>query len=382
MSPERSGTSRQAKRLFAELFGKRSSFTVSAPGRVNLIGDHTDYNGGFALPMTINRGISIAGEFSSSGDTRIFSETIGEEAILNTKEPSTSPPGWQRYAAGVLHLAEEALGAHPAFDAVVTSSIPKGAGLSSSAALAVALVGVAENLTGQALDPIAKARLCQRAEHEYAGVPCGIMDQLAIIHGSRDHAILLDCRNCQTALVPIPADEVGLLVIDSSVERALSDGVYADRRNVCEQAASLLGVKALRDLSVELLQNKHANIGETQYRLARHVVTENDRVRAFAAAAHKSDWNTAGSLMRESHISLRDDFEVTVPELDLLADEAQAIGSSGGVFGCRMTGGGFGGCVVALVKPGCEEQVSARLAKQFDRAFGRLPTMHQVRGAG
>ncbi|NEQ50408.1 MAG: galactokinase [Leptolyngbya sp. SIO3F4] len=369
-----------AKEQFAEQFGKKPSVTVRVPGRVNLIGDHTDYNDGFALPMAINRYISVAGAPSSGGGIRVVSETVSGDAILNVDTPTKHPSGWERYAAGVLHLARAAFGELPAFEAVVTSSIPKGAGLSSSAAFGVALVGMAEHLTGISLDPIAKASLCQKAEHIYAGVPCGIMDQLAIIHGSRDHAILLDCRSCESVHVPIPTDEVSLLVIDSGVERALSDGVYADRRKTCEQAADCLGVGALRDLSLETLNSQSDRLDDEQNRRARYVVTENERVQAFAALARESDWINAGILMRESHVSLRDDFEVSVPELDLLADEAEAIGTSGGVYGCRMTGGGLGGCVIALVKPGAEKRISAKLANRFDYAFGRLPTVHHVRG--
>ncbi|RNC81851.1 MAG: galactokinase [Phycisphaera sp.] len=382
MDLEQTDRTEHARQLFAKRFGKRSSVSVRAPGRVNLIGDHTDYNDGFALPMAINRYISVAGAASSGGSVRVFSEAVGAEAVLTVDDPSIHPPGWERFAAGVLHLAKEAFGGLPAFDAVVISSIPKGAGLSSSAAFAVALVGMAEHFTGRSLEPIAKARLCQKAEHVYAGVPCGIMDQLAIIQGSRGHALLLDCRSPDSISVPIPADEVTLLVIDSGAERALSDGVYADRRKECEQAAEALGVGALRDSSLEMLESEKAMLDDTQYRRARHVVTENNRVQAFAAAARESDWINAGRLMRESHVSLRDDFEVTVPELDLLADEAEAVGPSGGVFGCRMTGGGLGGCVIALAKRGAEKPISVRIAKQFDRAFGRLPTVHHVRGAG
>jgi galactokinase len=272
----------------------------------------------------------------------------------------------------------------PALDALLISDVPLGGGLSSSAAFEVAMATLLETALGVALEPSDKARLCRQAEHDYAQVPCGIMDQLISVLGDDAGALLIDCRTGQTRLVPFADRSISLLIANTNVRHSLSDGGYGERISACAQAARLLGVEDLGRATPALVSAAEGTLGPILYRRARHVVTENARVRAVADALTGLDWREAGRLMYESHRSLRDDFEVSSPELDTLVQLAADIGEAGGVFGARMTGGGFGGCTVTLAASDRVDAVGDRFAREYEKRHGRALewfVSHPARGA-
>lgn len=343
-----------------------------APGRVNLVGDHTDYNDGFVLPLAIDRACVIA---AHPGRTvRIRSLDTGDVVDVpadGSADPAAVEPPWGRYVAAVVgELAT--LGRPPrGLDAVLASDVPIGAGLSSSAALevvcAVALADVAEWRP----DPLALAAACRAAEERATGVPCGIMDQLTSIAGRPDAALLVDCRSLEVSAVPLPS-RLDVLVVHSGLPRTLESSAYAERRRACERLARELGVPALRDATRQ--QVAHEPLG-------RHVVTENERVLEAASALGGGDLGRLGGLLIESHASLRDDFRVSTPELDVLAAELVAAGA----YGARLTGGGFGGCVVAICEESTTRAVVAEGTYRYQERTGREPTAfvcRAVEGAG
>ena len=306
-----------------------------APGRVNLIGDHTDYTGGFVLPAAVNRGTTV--ELEPGGDmVELTSDAEPEPARvpIDIEDPSTVEPAWARYVAGVVAVVRPAQGGRGR----VRTTLPVGAGLSSSAALEVATALV----LGFRGTPLQLAQACLRAEHLASGVPSGIMDQLASAAGEEGSALLIDCTGYTVTAVPVPP-RLDLVVAHSGQARTLVGSAYAERRAQCEEAARIVG--PLRHADLDVLDG----IGdETVRRRARHVITENARVLAFAEAFRDHDVETAGKLMVESHHSLRDDFDVSTPALDDLVERLLA---TRGVYGARLTGAGFGGCVVALAEP-------------------------------
>jgi galactokinase len=307
-----------------------------APGRVNLIGDHTDYTGGLALPMAIQLGTVVRGE--SRGEHVVLrSADEPEPAIvpIDVGDPRSVSPGWARYVAGVIAEVRPATG----FAGEVSTSIPIGSGLSSSAALEVA-IALALGFQGT---PLELAQACQRAEQRASGVPCGLMDQLASSAGVAGHALLMDFSSLDVRPVRVP-DDAAIVVLHSGEPRALVGSAYADRRAECETAAREIG--PLREATLDSLDRLSDPITRKR---ARHVVAENQRVLAFADALSSGDLATAGRLMTESHASLRDDFEVSTPALDALVERLESVR---GVHGARLTGAGFGGCAVALTDPG------------------------------
>ncbi|MEI6241332.1 MAG: galactokinase [Planctomycetia bacterium] len=354
-------------------------FTVHAPGRVNLIGEHTDYNDGFVLPMAIERGVTIAIRRRDDGTAIFRSDRETVPATLELSAPLE--PGrrdWARYPAGVLAGYQRLGWVIPGFDAVVTADLPAGGGLSSSAALEVATATAVEVLCGRSLDPLARAILCQRAEHEFAGVPCGIMDQCAVTLGRAGHALFIDCQCREIRPVPFGGDDVAVVVVNSGVRHSLADGEYARRRAECESAAARLGCRSLRDVTPETWAAGRDGLPDVERRRAGHVVAENDRTLAFVAALSHGDWPAAGRLMRESHASLRDSYEVSCHELDALCEIAAGVP---GVFGCRMTGGGFGGCAIALVAAHATGSVMAALHEGYRSATGIDAEMFATRAA-
>ena len=307
-----------------------------APGRVNLIGDHTDYTGGLVLPMAIDLATTVTGEPGGEAVVLSSADEGGEAVVpLDVVDPSAVSPPWARYVAGVVAVLRPAAGLRGS----VSTTLPLGAGLSSSAALEVA-VALALGFEGT---PLELARLCQSAEQVASGVPCGIMDQLASAAGVEGHALLIDCTSLDVTAVRVP-DGIDVWVVHSGVQRGLAGSAYADRRAECEEAAARIG--PLRSASVR----EASSLSDPNLRRrARHVVSENERVRAFADALARGEIEALGPLMAESHASLRDDFEVSVPALDDLVSELAAVP---GVIGARLTGAGFGGCVVALAHAG------------------------------
>ena len=310
--------------------------TAFAPGRVNLIGDHTDHTGGVCLPMAVSMGVTVTGAVGGEVvELRSDQQAEPARVALDVEDPPAAEPAWARYVAGVVAELRPATG----FAGEVRSDLPAGAGLSSSAALEVA-VALALGFGGE---PLELARLCQRAEQVASGVPCGILDQLASVGGVEGHALLLDCHTFSLEPVPVP-DDLEIVVVHSGQERTLAGSAYAQRRAECEAAEAVVG--PLREASPAIVE---AIDDDVLRRRARHVVTENQRVRDAVDALRADDRRSLGELFVASHRSLRDDFESSTPVVDALVDRLCA---TPGVHGARMTGGGWGGCVVAITEPG------------------------------
>jgi len=375
----------QVAEQFTKTFGRQARWIAAAPGRVNVIGEHTDYNEGFVLPMAIDRYTVIAAAPTADGAKAISlrSTTHGIPAAIDTTQPlKPAPKGtWYNYPLGVIAGFLERRLNPGAFDALIHSTVPLGGGLSSSAALEVSTATLLEAITGTSLDPVEKALLCQKAEHQYAGMPCGIMDQFISVMGQKDHLLLLDCRSRETALVPMRDPSVELLITNTNVKHELTGGEYAKRRAQCEEAAKLLGLASLREADLSLLEHARGKMDAVVYRRAKHVITEIDRTVRAAEQVRASNWNAVGQLMYSSHFSLRDDYEVSCPELDTVVGIAQRLGPKGGVFGCRMTGGGFGGCTVALVQGDKVSSISDRIASEYEKKTKIRPTLFVSRPA-
>jgi galactokinase len=368
--------------LFTRCFGHAPRWVVAAPGRVNLIGEHTDYNDGYVLPMAIERHIVIAADSNTDRQVTLHSETTGETASFGLHpKVERGEPGWSNYVRGVVAGFQKLKKKVPGFDAVIESTLPYGGGLASSAALEVATATLLEAITSQTLDPIEKALLCQRAEHDFAGVPCGIMDQFTSILAQENHALLLDCRSRTTTPVPMTDPAVTVLIINTNIRHKLVEGEYAARRAQCEAAARALKVASLRDATPEALNKAQKQMEPMVFRRARHVITENERTLQMAKAIQASDWPAVGQLMYASHASLRNHYEVSCPELDTVVEIAKAMGDAAGVIGCRMTGGGFGGCAVSLVKSDEVQRITRRLDEDYEKKTGRQTTIFSSRPA-
>jgi galactokinase len=364
-----------ATEAFAERFGDVPDGTWSAPGRVNLIGEHTDYNGGLVLPIALPQRTYAACARRADGRLRVFSTQTGEtvEVDLADVAPGT-PGGWAAYVAGVLWSLRASGHEVGGLDVAVDSLVPVGSGLSSSAALECSVGAAASDLFGLHLldGDAARSRLaadCRRAENVIAQAPTGGMDQSASLLCRAEHALLLDCRDWQTRQVPfdLGAHGLTLLVTDTKAEHANADGQYGDRRMACETAADRLEVDTLRELDLEGLDDALRRLsGAAMRRRVRHVVTETDRVQRAVEALHRGDYDELGRLFTASHASLRDDFEVSCAELDTAVDAALGAGA----LGARMTGGGFGGSAIALVRAAAADDVAAAVAAAFaDRGF-------------
>jgi len=362
---------------FEKQFGESPTVRAASPGRVNLIGEHIDYLDGWVLPVAIDRHLVIEAAVTDDGSYEILPLQAGFGQAVRFGNDGIFPrqakeERWLNYVLGVI-AGYRASGIEvPGFRAVIHADLPAGAGLSASAALETATALVIEALTGHAMSVPDRALLCQRAEHEYAGVPCGIMDQLAVGAGKAGHALLLDCRDLSTRPVPLPEDLV-LLVTDTGVKHALGDGEYRIRREQCEKVLSLLEAASFRDLRIGQVEVARERLGETLFRRARHVVTEMARVQAFVSALEGSDLATLGSLLREGHESLHDDFEVSCAELDCLVGAGYAFGPANGHVGTRMTGGGFGGSTISMVRREAADALRQHLESAFADRFGRKP---------
>jgi galactokinase len=333
-------------RNFEELFGRKPEVISEAPGRVNLIGEHIDYSEGFVLPFAIADRTHAAIASRPDGLIRIASHQRKEKIFsidIHDVKPG-SKGDWEKYVLGVLW----SLGITTGVDILVDGSVPAGAGLSSSAALECSVaVGLNELFSlNKSLEDLARAT--QKAENDYVGMPCGIMDQSVSLMGKVGAALLLDCRDLTTESIPFNVADAGLelLIIDTQAHHALIDGGYAERRAACESVAAKLNIPSMRHLTLEVLQANREKITETEFIRARHAVTEIARVLAAVTALRTSDFETLGELINQSHISLRDDYAVSCPELDLAVDACLAAGA----IGSRMVGGGFGGSAIALIK--------------------------------
>jgi galactokinase len=352
-----------------------------APGRVNLIGEHTDYNLGFVCPVALDLATYVAAAPNEDGKLSIYSEAyrmggewpVGEVARLQPKH------NWLDYPLGVAHeLLQAGFGIEPA-NLYIRSTVPEGAGLSSSAALEVS--SALAFLNGRDMEPLELAKLCQRAERNFVGMPCGIMDQYISIFGRENSAVEIDCRSLGHRDVPLPDGSV-FVAVNTMVKHALASSAYKERVQECAEAVARMNVASLRDLTVEQFESLAGTLPPVVAKRARHVVTEDDRVERFVAASSAGDLQRMGRLLVESHRSLQHDYEVSCPELDFLVDTAVGIA---GVYGARMTGGGFGGCIVAMLRPDSTPSFKLEISAAYQRQFGVKPAIYDCRpsaGAG
>ena len=356
--------------IFASTFGYAAAHTIQAPGRVNLIGEHTDYNDGFVLPCAINYQTIVAATPRQDNIVRVVAvdyDNQQDEFDLTAEIAFQPDRMWANYIRGVVKCLLERGYQFNGADIVVSGNVPQGAGLSSSAALEVVIGQTFKVLYNLDISQAEVALNGQQAENEFVGCNCGIMDQLISAQGQADHALLIDCRSLATTPVSMPSD-MAIVIINSNKKRGLVDSEYNIRRQQCEQAAAFFGVKALRDVSLAVFAAREHELDATVAKRARHVITENARTLQAAQALMDGNMTLMGRLMAESHASMRDDFAITVPEVDALVDIVQQqIGEQGGV---RMTGGGFGGCIVALVPPTLVDTITAAVEAQYQPATG------------
>jgi galactokinase len=368
----------EVRATFSEIFGSEPAGLWSAPGRVNLIGEHTDYNDGFVLPFAINRRTVVALGLRDDGLIRVasgFADELAEIAIADLAPGLVS--GWSAYPLGVAWALGQAgadLAAVPGVNIYIESTVPVGAGLSSSAAIESAVALALNDVWQLGMHRGLLARVGQRAENEMVGAPTGIMDQSASLLGREDAAVFLDCRSLESETVDLGFRAAGLelLVIDTGVEHQHATGGYADRRASCESGAAVLGVSSLRDVTD--LATARDLLDDETFRRVRHVVTENQRVLDTVRALREDGPLAIGGLLDASHVSMRDDFEISVPELDLAVETAQANGA----IGARMTGGGFGGSAIALVPSDTISRVLVAIDGAFAEAGFPQPTMFTV----
>ncbi|WP_226102332.1 galactokinase [Dickeya oryzae] len=368
--------SARTQSVFQQQFGYPATLTVQAPGRVNLIGEHTDYNDGFVLPCAINYSTTISAAPRDDRQIRVIAvDYDNQQDSFSLDAPIDHHPQWQwaNYVRGVIKHLKNRSDAFGGADLVISGNVPQGAGLSSSASLEVAVGKAIQALYQLPLDNVALALNGQEAENQFVGCNCGIMDQMISAQGQRNHALLIDCRSLETRAVSMP-DNVAVMIINSNVKRGLVDSEYNTRRQQCEAAARYFQVKALRDVSEADFAAKAAGLDNVVARRARHIITENARTLAAADALTRGDLRQMGELMAASHASMRDDFEITVPPIDTLVEIVKAvIGDEGGV---RMTGGGFGGCIVALIPQQQVTAVQNAVMREYPAKTGLQPTCY------
>jgi galactokinase len=367
---------------FQARYERRPEVVVRAPGRANLMGEHTDYNDGYVLPIALDRAAWIAAFPIPGCEIRLRALDLDKDVAFSLDCISPRDGEWADYPRGVAWALQDDGLELVAMEAVLASSVPVGSGLSSSAAIEVAFAYTWQVLSGFERDRRELALLCQRAENVYVGVNCGILDQMASAWGAEGYARLLDCRTLESELVPLPKD-VAVVVADTKVRRKLASSEYNVRRAQCEEAVRILGeylpgIRALRDVSSDDLERFKQHLPEVIYRRARHVVADDERVLRAAEALREGDAATVGALMKACHISLRDDYEVSSPELDVLAEAAWEVA---GCYGARLTGAGFGGCTVALVAASAVPDFEAHVAAAYEAAFDRQPDIYVCHSA-
>jgi galactokinase len=362
---------------FEKQFGSAPEGTWSAPGRVNLIGEHTDYNEGFVLPFAIDRRTYAALATRSDGVARVassFTDGIVEIRLTDISKDSVS--GWSGYPLGVAWAMMKAGASPSGFDLYVDSAVPVGAGLSSSAAIECSVAMALNDLWGANLDRSALAKIGQRAENEIVGAPTGIMDQTASLFGVVDHVVFLDCRSLVAEAIPLglAQNSLEIVVMDTKVSHRLVDGGYASRRAACEQGASAMGVSSLRDLGVQDLAEAETKLEPLVFKRVRHVVTENARVLETVGLLKTSGPKSIGQLLYSSHESMRDDFEISIEELDVAVETAMGVGA----VGARMTGGGFGGAAIALIESSRVDSLKSAVSEAFEARGFKKPELFGV----
>lgn len=367
-----------------ERFGEKPTYILRAPGRVNLLGEHVDYNDGFVLPAAIDRAVWLAFSPGEADQTTLVALDVAEEVSF---KPDSLPaktdaadkplPVWSLYPAGVMWALKEAGLTTPALRGVYASNVPQGSGLSSSAAIEMAFVLAWQTLGGWERPPMERALLGQKAENQYVGVNCGIMDQFASACGEQDRLLYLDCRSLEWRTLPLP-NEVAIVIADTKMRRALTAGEYNKRRADCEEAVRILstklpGIKSLRDVKVETFNPYASQLPERVHKRARHVVEEIERTQQAIPLLERGDMTEFGKLINECHASLRDLYEVSIPELDTMVSIAQSLP---GCYGARLTGAGFGGCTVNLVAREQAGAFSSALADGYESETGFPPEIY------
>ena len=353
--------------------GSTPDVIAAAPGRVNLIGEHIDYCDGFVMPFALDRYIVIAAKRTDSETATLRSSGMPTATISLAAPQVIGEPTWTNYLRGVIDGFQKLGHTIPGFDAYIVSSVPGGAGLSSSAALECATATLLEGLLGVTLTKKQKALLCQKAEHEFAHVPCGIMDQFASTFGEENRLVMIDCQSGEPTMVPFENPDLAVIIANTNVHHQLSDGGYAIRRKHTEDGLAIIGKASWRDVVMGDVETAWELLGDPINRRSRHVVGEIARTQEAATALAANDFTALGALMYASHRSLRDDFEVSCAELDLMVQIAEEIGATGGVIGARMTGGGFGGSTVTLCEAAQAESIMATMRSRYEAATQITP---------
>ncbi len=357
---------------FERKFGHSASFVVRAPGRVNLIGEHTDYNDGFVLPIAIDRAVWIALGPTTTQQVILHSMELKRSAEFSLENIKYENQGWVEYIKGVAWALQQAGYLLKGWEGLIVSDIPVGAGLSSSAALELAATRAFAAVSGYPWEAIKMAQIGQQAEREWVGVNCGIMDQMVSAMGHAGHGLLIDCRSLKTESVPLPPD-ITVVVLDTATRRGLVDSAYNERRQQCKMAARFFGVPALRDVSQTEFDAKAEALDPVVFRRSRHVIGENIRTLQAANVMSQKDAMKLGQLINASHVSLRDDFEVSSPELDQMVDCAQ---QESACYGARLTGAGFGGCAIAIVDSSAVQNFTETVTINYRTATGLPPEIY------
>jgi len=366
------------EKAFREHFNADAQIIVRAPGRVELIGNHTDYNDGFVLPMAIDRECVILARRRSDRKIRIYSEYFDQTCEFElSADLKPGEPSWANYPKGVAAFLLEAGKKLGGLDMTLTCDIPAGGGLSSSAAIEIGYGRAFLAATGETIDPVQLALIGQKAEHKFAGAPCGIMDQFICALGKKDHALMIDCRTHKYELVPVPFQHASLLIADSKVKHNLGQSGYPLRRQQCFEVVDILKkdhpeITHLRDVDMKMLEACKSKMDAVHFNRAHHVIMENERVKKMAEGFRSGDLMLAGKMMNESHASSRDEYEVSCEELDFLVATAQKCD---GVYGARMSGGGFGGCIVALVENKSAKAVETALTDAYNKKYDKSPAI-------
>jgi len=365
-------TGRNVLKKYIEEFDQSPEYLVQAPGRVNLIGEHTDYNDGYVLPIAIDRVISIALSSIPEPEIRLFSLDFDQRISIPLENTLTKGDGWPEYLKGLIDIYKKNSLELFGWQGIISGNVPIGAGLSSSAALELAFSRAFASVSKWKWEPKRMAQLSQKAENEWLGINCGIMDQMISALGKIDHVLFLDCRSLEGINIPLPKS-VRIVILDTDTRRELLDSAYNERRIQCESVAHYFGVKALRDVSIEQLEKSKSNLTPIEFKRAHHVILENKRVIDCVEALRMESLEKVGELMIASHRSLRDDFEVSSDELDLIVDYSL---NAPGCYGARMTGAGFGGCAVALVEEIYINKFVYEVSKNYNLSTGKKSKLY------